>query len=103
MIRLCRTADVPPGSALAVEPAGQPAIAVYNVGGTFYATDDRCSHAEASLGDGILDGPIIECPFHGGTFDVRTGEAVDLPCVKPVRSYAVTVRDDEVWIEETAA
>ena len=101
MIRLCRTADVPPGTALAIEIPGQDAVAVYNVDGTFYATDDRCSHAEASLGEGILTGPIIECPFHGGTFDVRTGAAVDLPCTKPVRASVVTVRDEEVWMEES--
>jgi nitrite reductase/ring-hydroxylating ferredoxin subunit len=101
MIRLCRTADVPPGNALAIEIPGQEPVAVYNVDGTFYVTDDRCSHAEASLGEGILTGPIIECPFHGGTFDVRTGTAVELPCTKPVRTYAVTIRVDEVWMEES--
>ena len=100
MIRLCRTSEIPPGGILCVEPEGLPPIALYNVGGAFYATDDRCTHAAASLSEGILEGPVIECPFHGGTFDVRTGEALGPPCTTPVRTYNVSVLGDELWIEE---
>ncbi len=103
MIRLCRVGEIPPGGALCVEPQGLPPIAVYNVGGAFFATDDRCTHAEASLSDGILEGHVIECPFHGGTFDVRTGEALEPPCTVPVRVYRATVVGDEIWIEEDRA
>ncbi len=103
MIRLCRVSEIPPGGMLCVEPEGLAPIAVYNVGGTFFATDDRCTHAEASLSDGILEGHVVECPFHGGTFDVRTGEALEPPCTIPVRVYRATVVGDEVWLEENPA
>ena len=59
---------------------GNNVIAVYNLGGTFYATDNECTHGAASLADGILEDDIIECTLHFGAFNVKTGEAVQAPC-----------------------
>ena len=97
-IALCRTDEVAPGAALKVETAGLE-LAVYNVDGTFYVTDDLCTHGPGSLSEGFLDGEVIECNFHQGCFNVRTGEVVTPPCVVPIKTYAVTVQDDTIYIE----
>ena len=76
---------------------GDNVIAVYNVGGTFYATDNECTHGAASLAEGILEDDIIECTLHFGAFNVKTGEAVQAPCFTPLRTYKVVVQDGQVW------
>ena len=74
-IQLCRTTDVANGAALKVETGGL-ALAVFNVDGEFFVTDDACTHGPGSLSEGYLDGDVIECNFHGGQFNVRTGEVI---------------------------
>lgn len=96
-IELCKTAEVPVGGAIKVETAGL-ALAVYNVDGTFYVTDDLCTHGPGSLSEGFLDGEVIECNFHQGCFNVRTGEVVAPPCVVPIKTYEATVEDGSVFI-----
>lgn len=99
LIRLCATDAVPDGHPLKVELPDRPPVAVYHIEGEFYVTDDTCTHGEASLtDDGELDGFNIECTFHFGIFDVRTGKVVARPCTIPLKTYAATVRDDAVWI-----
>jgi nitrite reductase/ring-hydroxylating ferredoxin subunit len=78
---------------------GYPPIAVYNVGGAFYATSDFCTHGRALLSEGFLDGKIVECPFHGGKFDVTTGKPAEAPCVVPVRTWPLVVRDGQVLLD----
>jgi 3-phenylpropionate/trans-cinnamate dioxygenase ferredoxin subunit len=92
-----RAADVPPGHAARVEVDGVP-VAIFNVDGDFYALDDTCSHQEASLSEGDLDPErcAIECPLHGSSFDLRTGDPLSLPAVEPVRAHRVEVGDDGV-------
>jgi nitrite reductase/ring-hydroxylating ferredoxin subunit len=97
-IQLCRTADVASGAALKVEIGGL-ALAVFNVDGEFFVTDDACTHGPGSLSEGCLDGDVIECNFHGGQFNVRTGEVISPPCMVPVKTYAVTVEHGMVIIE----
>ena len=97
-IRLCGTAEVSPGGALKVE-IGDLVVAVFNVEGTFYVIDDHCTHGPGSLSEGYLDGCVIECNFHNGAFDVRTGEVISPPCMIPVRTYPVIVESGEVFIE----
>lgn len=97
-IPVCSTSDVEPGGALRVE-TGDRVLAVFNVDGTFYVTDDHCTHGPGSLSEGYLDGCIIECNFHNGAFDVRTGEVVSPPCMIPVRTYPVCVDGDRVLVE----
>jgi 3-phenylpropionate/trans-cinnamate dioxygenase ferredoxin subunit len=89
--------DIPPGHAARVEIEDVP-VAIFNLGGTFYAVDDTCSHAEASLSEGDLDPGrcAIECPLHGSTFDLRTGEPLTLPAVEPVRVHHIEAGDDGV-------
>lgn len=97
-IDLCATAEVAEDTALRVE-AGDLTLAVYNVEGAFYVTDDHCTHGPGSLSEGYLDGCVIECDFHGGTFDIRTGEVVGPPCMIPIKTYPVVVENDRVMIE----
>ncbi len=68
-------------------------IALYVVDGEYFATADLCTHGNASLADGYLDGELIECPLHQGTFNVKTGEAVDAPCSIAVRTFPVKLEN----------
>jgi nitrite reductase/ring-hydroxylating ferredoxin subunit len=97
-IPLCKTEEVPVGEARRVETAGLT-LAVYHVEGAFYVTDDHCTHGPGSLSEGLLEGDVIECNFHGGRFNVRTGEVVLPPCMIPVRAYHTVVEDGLVCIE----
>ena len=80
-IYLCRAAEVEPGSVRKVEREGAAALAVYNIDGNFFATDDCCSHGLSSLSEGLLDGDIIECSLHFGGFHVPSGKAVILSTI----------------------
>lgn len=68
---------------------GARMIAVYNLAGAFYATDDMCTHEFAFLSDGMIDGDIVECPLHGGKFDIKTGRAAAPPCTAGLTTYPV--------------
>lgn len=97
-VDLCAAADVPVGEKVKVEAAGLT-VAVFNVEGEFYVTDDHCTHGPGSLSEGVLDGYEIECDFHQGCFDVRTGAVTAPPCMVPVKTYPVVVADGRVAIE----
>ena len=79
-IELCSADDVPEGSALRVE-AGALTLAVFNVEGEFYVTDDACTHGPGSLSEGYIEGGVVECNFHNGQFNIRTGAVVSPPCI----------------------
>lgn len=98
-VEVGRIEDVPPGHAARVEIDEVP-VAIFNCNGQFYALDDTCSHAEASLSDGDLDISrcAIECPLHGSAFDLATGEPLSLPAVVGVRSHAVDTADGVIRI-----
>ncbi len=93
----CSLAELPPGGVRRVQ-AGSQAIAVANVDGRLHAVDDLCSHGNASLSEGFLEGHVLECPFHGGAFDVRTGQAVRMPCMRAVRTWPVLELDGKVIV-----
>lgn len=82
-----------------VEISGRRPIAVYKVSGQFYATDDTCTHGEASLADGFLDGNQIVCPFHAGSFDVKTGMPTSPPCSEPLAVHRVIIENDVVFVD----
>lgn len=96
-VDLCATADVADGAVVKVETGGL-VVAVYHVEGRFYVTDDHCTHGPGSLSEGYLEGHVIECDFHGGCFDIRSGEVVEPPCMIPIRTYEVTVANGRVTI-----
>jgi nitrite reductase/ring-hydroxylating ferredoxin subunit len=95
---LCSTSDVAPGSALKVE-IGDLILAVFNVDGEFYVIDDTCTHGPGSLSEGYIEDDVVECNFHNGQFNIRTGEVVSPPCMIPIKTYAVSLVDDRVTIE----
>jgi nitrite reductase/ring-hydroxylating ferredoxin subunit len=97
-VELCKAEDVAVGAALRVEAAGLT-VAVFNVEGAFYVTDDACTHGPGSLSEGFIDGDVVECNFHNGQFDIKTGEVVSPPCMIPVKTYPATVEDGKVVID----
>jgi nitrite reductase/ring-hydroxylating ferredoxin subunit len=88
-----RLSEVPPGTVKCVELDDQ-AIAIFNVEGTFYATQNECPHAEGPLCEGTLEGALIECPWHGSKFDVRTGAVTMRPAKEPLKTYRVVLEGD---------
>ena len=97
-VDLCAVDDVPPGEVKKVETAGL-ALAVYNVDGEFYVTDDACTHGPGSMSEGFLECDVIECNFHQGKFNVRTGDVVAPPCMVPLKTYKTIVDDGRVYVE----
>jgi nitrite reductase/ring-hydroxylating ferredoxin subunit len=95
---LCEASDVEPGTARRIV-VGRLVLAAFNLEGEFYVTDDTCTHGFASLSSGIIDGDIVECPWHGGTFDIRSGAPVDHPCTVALNTYRTVVRDGAVWVD----
>jgi nitrite reductase/ring-hydroxylating ferredoxin subunit len=97
-IDLCSTGDVASGNALRVE-AGDLALAVFNVDGEFYVTDDQCTHGPGLLSEGYIEDDVVECNFHNGQFNIKTGEVVAPPCMIPIKTYRTTVENGRVFIE----
>lgn len=97
-VELCKVDDVAVGSALKVEAAGLT-VAVFNLAGEFYVTDDACTHGPGSLAEGFIDGDVVECNFHNGQFNIKTGEVVAPPCMIPIKTYRTIVQDGKVYIE----
>jgi naphthalene 1,2-dioxygenase system ferredoxin subunit len=90
--------DLPAGEALGLVIEERD-IGLFHVGEAFYATDNLCTHAEAFLSDGFIEGCEIECPLHQGRFDLRTGEPRCAPVTKPIRTYPVKIEGGEVFVE----
>ena len=89
--------DLPPGRMTCVEMGGKR-ILIANVDGVFYATDDTCTHEDASLATGSLKGELVKCPLHGSRFSLRTGEPLEDPAEDALRCYAVKIDDGAVLV-----
>ncbi len=90
--------DLGADDVLGVVVAGRE-IALYDLGGEIFATDDICTHAYAKLSDGWLDKGEIECPLHAGRFDVRNGNATAPPCTDDIKTYPVRLVGDEIQLK----
>jgi nitrite reductase/ring-hydroxylating ferredoxin subunit len=97
-IDLCAAAEVALGSAMRVDAAGL-SLAVFNLDGAFYVTDDQCTHGPGLLSEGFVDGDVVECNFHNGQFNIKTGEVVAPPCMVPIKTYKTIVENGRVLIE----
>lgn len=97
-VRAAALADLPAEDALGVLVDGRE-IALYQVAGEVFATDNRCTHGNALLSEGFLMDYCIECPLHQGQFDVRTGETLCAPVTDPIRTYPARVEADEVLVD----
>ena len=95
-VSVAKVGDVRPGQAKVVVVAGRP-VALYNVNGSFFATDNTCLHRAGPLGEGFLDGAVITCPQHGWQYDVRTGQSFMNPAAR-LRTYPVMVEGDDVKV-----
>lgn len=96
---VAKEAEVPEQGTLQVSCDGEP-VCLYKVGGNIYATHDTCTHGQASLAEGfIVEDWLIQCPLHGGMFDIRTGEAVGVPCDDGIRVYPVKIDKDSVFVK----
>lgn len=87
-----------PGSCLGVE-IGAEYVAVYNIAGRYYATDNICTHQLAFLSEGAMEGEYIECPMHQGRFHVPTGAAQGEPVTESLRIYPVKVEDGNLYVQ----
>ena len=96
-VRAASRGDLAEGEPLGVEVGGC-SIALYDIDGNLFATDNICTHAYACLSDGWLDGEVIECPLHAARFDIRTGKVLDPPATEDLKTYPVRVVGDEIQI-----
>lgn len=97
-VRLCSVDEIEDDTPLRVEIEGHPPLAVCRSDGEFFVVDDTCSHGEASLSEGNLENGRIECPWHSGSFCLKTGQALTFPAITPIRVYPATVKDGAVFI-----
>lgn len=94
--RAARASEIPSGSGRTVELEGRK-IAIFNLGGRFYALDDTCPHRGGPLGEGSLEGNLVTCPWHGWQYDVTTGAHARNPDIR-IRSYPSKVENGEVFV-----
>ena len=97
-VTVAKTTDLQAGAGKSVT-AGGKTIALFNVDGAYCAIDDTCTHRGGPLSEGDLNGRMVTCPWHGGQFDVTTGEVKGPPAPKSVTRYAVRIQGDEVQVE----
>ncbi|MBG0563590.1 non-heme iron oxygenase ferredoxin subunit [Actinoplanes aureus] len=93
--------DVAKGTALQVEIDGVEVAVVHADDDNFYAVRDECSHASVALSEGEVDGCTLECWLHGSRFDLRTGEPSGPPAIEPVATFAVEIRDGDIYVSTT--
>ncbi|RRH81585.1 non-heme iron oxygenase ferredoxin subunit [Variovorax beijingensis] len=89
--------EVPADDVVGMQVGGRE-IALYNVDGRIYATDNVCTHGHARLCEGFLEGHEIECPLHQGKFDVRNGKPTCAPVTEAIRSYPVRIDAGRVFL-----
>jgi len=97
LVRAAKTSEVPPGTIREFQLDGRN-VAVANVGGTFYCIDNTCIHRGGPLGQGVLDGQRVTCPWHGWEYDVTTGKVGMNPSVG-VACYAIEVRGEDLFVD----
>ena len=92
-IHLCQREEVQVGCAIRIEK-GALTLAVFNIEGELFVTDDACTHGPGSLSEGCIEGEVVECDFHNGAFNIRTGAVVTPPCMIPIKTYRTQVDAD---------
>jgi 3-phenylpropionate/trans-cinnamate dioxygenase ferredoxin subunit len=98
MVQVLRADDLSPGEGRRVLVGNHP-VAVFHAEGRLFAIDDTCTHQDASLSEGWLEGCLIECPLHASFFDLRTGEVTSPPAKHRVRTYHVEVHDGMIEVD----
>ena len=98
LVALCAASDVAEDAPRQVERGGM-AYAVFQKGGDYFVTADHCTHGPGFLSEGAIVGDEIECPFHQGRFDLRTGAPTAPPCFEPIRVWTARVIDGQICID----
>ena len=98
VVKIADVALVPPGTGKVVQAASRE-IALFNLQGTFYALDNRCTHVGGPLGQGEVEGTTVTCPWHGSQFNIMTGEVLRGPARRPVAVYPVHVEGNDVMAD----
>jgi anthranilate 1,2-dioxygenase ferredoxin subunit len=101
LTRLCATSDVSEDLPFRAE-VGDTAYAVFQLGDRYYVTADQCTHGPGLMSDGYVEGCEVECPFHQGRFDLRTGACTSPPCEIPLQVWTPVVEDDAIFIDVDA-
>ncbi len=96
-VRVCAAGEIAPGTSRVVDVDGA-LIAVFNIGGEFFAIEDVCTHDGGELASGTLEGDQIICPRHGARFCVRTGEALSAPAYEPTAKFPVRVENGDIQV-----
>lgn len=96
-LEIAPASEFPSGERLFIEVEGK-SIVIFNIADQYYAIADICTHDDGPLGDGDIEGYNIVCPRHGGEFDVRTGQAVQMPAVVDIPAYPVRVVDGMIQV-----
>jgi 3-phenylpropionate/trans-cinnamate dioxygenase ferredoxin subunit len=96
---VAKTSDIGPGELKYVEvgPDYEP-VCLINYEGDIYALGDCCTHQDASLSDGEIVGDELECPLHGGAFEIKTGKPASMPVVTPAEVYQIRIEGDQILI-----
>lgn len=97
-VKVATTDEIGPGQTRLVGVSGKQ-IALFNVDGQFFALDNTCTHRGGPLAEGEVSGHEVTCPWHGGKFDIRTGEVVGPPAPQAVARYSVRVTGTEIGVE----
>jgi 3-phenylpropionate/trans-cinnamate dioxygenase ferredoxin subunit len=97
-VKVAAVGELAPGQKKQIDLDGV-AVALFNVGGQYYAIEDVCTHDGAPLASGRFTGNYIVCPRHGARFDVCTGKALTMPAVESVDTYPVKIEGNDVLVE----
>lgn len=96
-VEIAPVSELPSGERLFVDLGDKPVV-LFNIAGQIFAIGDICTHDDGPLGDGVLEGFNVVCPRHGAEFDVRTGQAIQMPAVVDIPAYPVVIRDGIIFI-----
>lgn len=98
-VKVAKVADVPEGDLIKVIVGNEP-VALYKVDGKIYATTNICTHEQCELDEShMMHGAIVECTCHGSQFDIKTGANTLPPAAEPLKTYAVSVKGEDVFVE----
>ena len=98
LVTVAKTSEVSPGQAKSVQLKGET-VALFNIGGSYYAIEDTCTHSGGPLSEGEIKGTTVTCPWHGAQFDVASGKVLSPPAPDGVKSYKVHLEGDDIKLE----
>ncbi|MAZ01788.1 MAG: hypothetical protein CMN56_01485 [Sneathiella sp.] len=96
-IRVCNITEIPDDMGFKLQIENDYAIAAFRVGQEYFVVEDKCTHGAASLSEGFIEGFEIECPFHGGKFDLRSGKPTAFPCTLSIQTHEVRIEENALY------